>query len=143
MKPMKKKGSKKSALTPEIEPYELAILAAQICPQLCQVDQESAIALAQKLVRAARDASFEELRGQLELMERIDYRDGVLRITERNRVDRAEDRFVKFLRETHGTRKARMLLDGYKKNGFTRLAAITLNVELKNERKAPAKGKQG
>jgi hypothetical protein len=140
---MKKKGNEESALTPEIEPYELATLAAQICPQLCQVDQESAIALAQKLVRVARSAILDEIRGRLELMQHTDYRDGVLLITERNRVDRAESRFLKYLTEDHGTKKAQALLAGYQKNGFTRLEAITLAAQFKTRQKAPAKGKQG
>ena len=140
---MKKKGNEESALTPEITAYELATLAARIDPQLCQVDQESAIYLALKLVRAARTVILDELGEKLKLSERIKFGDGVKLITERNRADRAEDRLVKFLRETHGARKARMLLNGYKKNGFTRLEAITLNAQLKNQHKAPAKGKQG
>jgi hypothetical protein len=109
----------------KLGPYELATLAARICPELCLQSPVEAIEKAKRLLIAV---ALEDFKSDANLMAAIEekrakrhfpYKEGIKIITGRDRPDRAEDYFGRFLVLKHGTKKAKAMLKAYEEKGFT------------------------
>src|SRR5215813_10876705 len=152
----KERLEKLAARIMELGPYELATLAARICPELCLKSPVEAIGKAQRLlmavqledmqadaplVAAMKDRETEKLAAS-----RLDFREGVKRITgvERRGTGRfsALTWFQRFL-EVKDRRKWKALLEIYRRNGFTELEKQKLREEFDDWRRPRKKGTQG
>jgi hypothetical protein len=132
--------------------YELATLAARICPELCLKSPVEAIGKAKELLGfvtiedwmsdARMVAAIKEKMQKL----RRPYNEGIKIITGQDKPYRAEDYFGRFLEYKHGTKKAKAAaLSVYKEKGFTEAEVAKLQKEFaewwpQHRRK---KGKQG
>src|SRR6516225_2938477 len=116
--------------TNRVTPYELATLAARICPERCMSDPEGAIAAAQRLLSEGKMAltkeRMEERREEREDAEirkhmtetREDWPRAIKDITCEARRDRAIKRFKQFLDYRYpGEAKERLSI--YKRDGVT------------------------
>ncbi len=106
-------------------PYELAILAARICPELCLQSPEEAIGKAKALLVAV---TVEDMVSDARLVAAIkekmqkrfySYKEGIKIITGQDKPYRAEEYFERFLESKHGTKKAKAILKAYEEKGFT------------------------
>jgi hypothetical protein len=145
--------------------FELAMLAAQLCPDLCKTEPEKALDAAGKLLgRALLRAEKGKLnlkwytetlkRNAARLAEPLDYKEVVKDVTGESKKmfphrQRAEEGFVKFWAHKHGIpeKVAKHQLAAYKsgKKQFTRGEKIKLREEFLEWRAQPRKlkGKQG
>jgi|SRR4030095_13833811 hypothetical protein len=138
--------------TRRVTPYELATLASRIDPERCASDPAGALAAAQRVLHEAKIAlecaHAEEGRKDWEReeaqMERVQWVVAVKEITGQNRRDRAEARFLKFLKD-HEQGQWRQYLDGYKRDGFIPPEMQAWQELFMNWSKQPKrkKGKQG
>jgi hypothetical protein len=133
-------------------PYELATLAARICPELCLKSPVEAIGKAKELLSAVTvedwvsDARLVAAMKEKMQKRRCPYKEGIKIITGEDRPDRAEDYFGRFLEYKHSTKKAATAaLSVYEAKGFTEAEVVELQKEFvewwpQHRRK---KGKQG
>jgi hypothetical protein len=109
----------------KLGPYELATLAARICPELCLKSPVEAIGKAKELLSAVTVEDWvSDVRLVAAMKEKMQklrrpYKEGIKIITEEDRPDRAEDYFGRFLVFKHGTKKAKAMLKAYEEKGFT------------------------
>jgi hypothetical protein len=129
-------------------PYELATLAARICPELCLQNPVEAIEKAKALLRAVisedrkSDASLMAAMAKKRAEQQVPYRDGIKIITGQDRPFRAEVYFERFFKSKHGTKKAKAMLKACKEKGFTGAGVAELQKEFA-QWWSPKKGKQG
>jgi hypothetical protein len=134
-------------------PYELATLAARICPELCLKNPLEAIGKAKELLSAVTIEDWmSDARMVAAIKEKMQklrrpYNEGIKIITrQEDKPYRAEDYFGRFLEYKHGTKKAKAAaLSVYKEKGFTEAEVAELQKEFaewwpQHKRK---KGKQG
>lgn len=136
----------------KLGPYELATLAARICPELCLKSPVEAIGKAKELLSAVTVEDWvSDVRLVAAMKEKMQklrrpYKEGIKIITEEDRPDRAEDYFGRFLEYKHSTKKAAATaLSVYEAKGFTEAEVVELQKEFaewwpQHRRK---KGKQG
>jgi hypothetical protein len=107
-------------------PYELATLAARICPELCLKSPVEAIGKAKELLSAVTvedwvsDARL--VAAMKEKMQKLrrPYKEGIKIITRQDKPYRAEEYFERFLEYKHSTKKAAAAaLSVYEAKGFT------------------------
>lgn len=104
-------------------PYELATLASKICPDLCVDDPAGAIKVVQQLLSQARVSQWKEVERERTNEERAtvrfgDWESSVKYITHEQRLERALQRFRKFLKE-FGRLPDWIELAACKREGFT------------------------
>ena len=138
--------------TSGVTPYELATLATRINPERCISDPKQAIAAAERLLQEAEVAierAYQEgRRKEWELEEAqmppVNWVRALKQITDQDRRDRAEERFLEFM-EHELPGKSKQQLNRYRRDGFTQYDIDTLQHHFTNWQKEPKrkKGKQG
>jgi hypothetical protein len=140
----------------ELGPYELATLAARICPELCLKNPVEAIGRAQRLLAAVSiedSVSSDRVVAEMKDREnrklatrRVDFQSGVRKITgvEKRGTGRysALYWFERFLKGKDG-RKWKVWLETYRRNEFTELELRKLLEEFEDWRWPRKKGTQG
>jgi hypothetical protein len=156
MKKRRKPERNKATQITRVTPYELATLAARICPARCIDGPEEAIRAAQKLITAGKSMIMvaeamerlekeEEAEREEALSEKnVDWSRGIKEITGEGRRDCGMKRFKQFL-ECYYPGEAQEQLNTYKRDGFTLLETMILEQDFRDWRKQPKrkKGKQG
>ena len=141
-----------SDATSEVTPYELATLATRINPERCTSDPKKAIAAAERLLqeaevaieRAYQEGRRKEWETEVAQMPHINWVKGLKQITDQERRDRAEERFLEFM-EHQLPGKSKQQLNHYRRNGFIEDDIAMLQHYFMDWLKAPKrkKGKQG